>query len=78
MITREAFVRKIRDFLRDYKIPRTRFGKEACGNGKIVSSLEEGKNITLDNIEKIERYMAKIIRNNIEADALSEDPRKIQ
>lgn len=78
MITREAFIRKIRDFLRDYKIPRTRFGLDSCGNGKIVSSLEEGKNITLDNMEKIERYMAKIMRESTKAQEPEKDIRTIQ
>lgn len=78
LITRKNFIKKIRDFIRDNKISKTKFGRESCGNPHVLNALEEGKTITLDTVEKIERFMDKIERNKVEADALTKDIRTVQ
>ena len=59
MSTRQQLLREIRTFLKKTKMSPTTFGQRAAGNTYIVERLKEGRQISIDTLDRIRAYIAK-------------------
>lgn len=56
--TQSQLLRKIEGFLADRKMAETTFGRMAVNDGKFVSRLRAGSNMTLATIAKVQSFIA--------------------
>jgi hypothetical protein len=57
IITDAALIERIKAFIDQHQMAPTRFGREAMGDGALLSQLEDGRSLSLKNAEKVIRYM---------------------
>lgn len=57
MDTQSQLLSEIEDFLSANKMAATRFGRLAVNDGKLVSRLRAGANMTLATLERVRRHM---------------------
>lgn len=57
MDIRADLLTEIERFLDGRKMTESTFGKKAVNDGKFVKRLREGGNVTIDRVEKAQRYM---------------------
>lgn len=55
----KALVEDIDAFLKRTKMSATYFGKRAANNSEVVKRLKAGKTITVETVEKLEKFMAE-------------------
>jgi hypothetical protein len=58
MSTIDALVIRIEQYCRKYGIAETTFGRFSVNDGKLIARLRDGKSITLDTLQKIERSLS--------------------
>ena len=59
----DQLLARIADHCRSAGIAETTFGRRAVNDGKLVHRLREGKQITLDTLERIEAVLAQELGN---------------
>jgi len=57
IITDKMLLKQIDAFLKRTKMPHTRLGLDALGDGGLVKGLREGRSPSLRNAEKLVRFM---------------------
>lgn len=55
----QDLLRRIEAFLSTHKMTPTRFGIEACGDGKLVSEIRAGRSVTLALADRLYAFMEK-------------------
>jgi hypothetical protein len=58
-MNKTALVERIEIYAAARDMSATTFGRKAVNDGKLVERLRAGKTITLDTLNKIERFMAE-------------------
>lgn len=56
--TAESLLAKIDQFVRDTGISEESLGWKACGDGRVVNNLRQGKQITLKRYDQLRQTMA--------------------
>lgn len=57
MLTDQALLAKVEQFIADKNIPPSRFGREVMGDGALIQTLREGRSLTLKNAGKVIQYI---------------------
>lgn len=54
-----ALLKECKAFCANYKVPPTRFGRDACGDASLLRRLAAGKSVTLTTADAVRAYMER-------------------